>query len=190
MRKLLMLALFLGGAAAAQQGGGYEQLFLIPPDGWQKAYHDLKGDTDFTVMLPPGQKMNNWSEALTIELIRGKPTMDVQTVLNKRIDQIHESCADVGAGPAQLSVENGYDVGLRAIGCAKSERTGAGEMSLFKVILGHAGTYVVSRAWSGAPFTKGKPPLPSDTMTEWLNFMRPVLVCDTGDRSHPCPTTN
>jgi hypothetical protein len=187
MRKFIGLALLLGGAAMAQPAG-YEQLFLVPPAGWQIAYHDLKGGTDLTWMLPPGQKMNNWSEALTVELIRGKPSMDVQSVLNKRIAAINEGCEDVGAGPVQLSVENGYDVGLRAIGCPKSKQHGTGEMSLFKVILGRSGTYVVSRAWSGKAYAKDKPPLPANTMEDWLAFMRRIVVCDSGDRSHPCPT--
>jgi hypothetical protein len=189
MRKLLLLTLVLGGAAWAQQGG-IEQLYLIPPVGWKIAFHDIKGNTDLTWMLPPGQKVTDWKEALTIELIAGKPTMDVQTVLNNRIKAIHEDCEDVGAGPVQIAVENGYDIGMRAIGCPKSKKHNTGEMSLYKVIVGRQHTFVISRSWSGEPYKKDKMPLPANSMQDWLGFMSKIVACDTIDRQHPCPTTN
>ena len=191
MRCFLMLtALLFAGSAGAQQTPSVEQLFIIPPQGWTIAYHDTKGATDLTEMLPPGQTLANWTEMLTIELIAGKPSMDAQALLIARLNSIHEGCDDVGAGPAQISVENGYDVAMRAIGCAKTKRYGKGEMSLFKVILGKNRSYVIGRAWSGEPFTKDKTPVPEKTMQDWLSFMSKVLVCDTGDRLHPCPTAN
>jgi hypothetical protein len=188
MRKLILLLLAISPAAWAQQGGGIEQLFLIPPPGWTILYHDMKGSIDLTEMLPPGQTLTNWTEMLSIEMIQGKPTMDVQTVLNLRLDAIHEGCDAVGAGPAQVAVENGYDVGIRAIACPKSKRYGKGELSLFKVILGRNRTYIVSRAWSGDPFEKDKVPVPAKTTEDWLAFMGKILVCDTAERSHPCPS--
>jgi hypothetical protein len=188
MRKLILLLLGIGPASLAQQGGGIEQLFLIPPPGWTIAYHDTKGNTDLTMMVPPGQTRATWTEMLSVEMIQGKPTMDVQTVLNLRLDAIHEGCDLVGAGPAQISVENGYDVGIRAIACPKAKRDGKGELSLFKVILGRNRTYIVSRAWSGDAFEKDKVPVPAKTTEDWLAFMSKILVCDTAERSHPCPS--
>ena len=173
----------------AQQGGGAEQLYLIPPPGWSVAYHDQKGNVELTEILPPGQSLQNWSEMLTVELVQGKPTMDVQTTLKSRLDAIHEGCDDVGAGHVQLSVENGYDTGVRAFACPKSKRWGKGEVSLYKVILGRNRTYVVTRAWTGEPFPKDHMPVPSDTTEEWLAFMSRVILCDSGERLHPCPAT-
>ena len=186
MRKLMLVLALLGGAAQAQQG--IEQLFLIPPPGWTIGFHDTKGGTDLTEMLPPGQTLKDWKEMVTIEMVQGKPTMDVQTTLNARLEAIHQGCPDVGAGPAQIGVENGYDSGIRAIACPKSSRYNKGELSLFKVILGKNRTYVIGRAWSGEPFDKDKMPVPASTSEEWLAFMGKIVVCDTVDRNHPCPT--
>jgi hypothetical protein len=61
-------------------------------------------------------------------------------------------------------------------------------MSLFKVILGRSRTYVIGRAWSGEPYEKDKMPLPAGTTEEWLAFMSKILVCDTVERTHPCPS--
>jgi hypothetical protein len=188
MRWLMLIMLFVGIAAKAQHAG-VEQLYVMPPSGWTIGFHDVKGNVELTEMLPPGQTLSNWTEMLTVEMIQGKPTMDAQTTLNARLDAIRQGCEDVGAGPAQISVENGYDVGMRAIGCPKSKRYGKGEMSLYKVILGRTRSYIVSRAWSGEPFDKDKMPLPAKTTDDWLAFMSKVVLCDSGDRSHPCPAT-
>lgn len=182
----LGLLFWLAGAASAQQGGG-EQLFLIPPKDWTIGYHDLKAGIDLTEMMPAGQTLSNWTEMLTVELIQGKPTMDVPTLLNLRLDAIHEGCDEVGAGPIQTRVENGYDSGIRAIGCPRSKRYGKGELSLFKVIMGRNRTYVVSRAWSGPAYAKDKPPVNAKMTEDWLAFMDKVLICDSSDRTHPCP---
>jgi hypothetical protein len=190
-RQIVAAALLLAcsAGAVAQQGGGVEQLFMVPPPDWTVGYHDQKGATDLTALLPPGQTRQNWSEMLTVELISGRPAMDVQTTLGQRLDAIRQDCDDVGAGPAQLAVENGYDTGIRAIACPKSKRWGKGELSLYKVILGRSRTYVISRHWSGEPFAKDHMPVPARTTEEWLAFMTRVVVCDSGDRQHPCPTS-
>ncbi len=188
MMRFVVLWLLLVQIAWAQQGGGVEQLFLMPPPGWTVGFHDQKGAVELTELLPPGQSPKNWSEMLTVEMIQGKPAMDVQTTLTQRLDIIHQGCEDVGAGPPQLSVENGYDTGLRAFACPRSKQWSKGELSLYKVILGRSRTYVISRAWSGEPYAKDKlPPLPQQTTDAWLAFMKNVILCDSGDRLHPCP---
>ena len=191
MRKVILAAFLLGAApmAGAQQGGG-EQLFLIPPPGWNIIFHDQKGATDFTELAPAGQTAKDWTELLTVEMIQGKPSMDVQTVLGARLDVIHKGCDDVGAGPPQLSVENGYDSGLRAFACPKTKQGERGEVSLYKVFLGQDRTYVISRAWSGKAFEKDKMPLPGSTTEDWLAFMGKVVLCDPRAKNHPCPSTN
>jgi hypothetical protein len=188
MRFLALLGLLgLSVDAFAQQGGGVEQLFMLPPPGWSVVSHDVKNNVEFSALLPPGQSATDWTEMITVELIGGKPNMDVQTTLNGRLELIHQGCDDVGAGPPQLAVENGYDTGVRAFACPKSKKYGKGELSLYKVIIGRSRTYVISRAWSGEPYEKNKVPVPAKTTEEWLAFMSKVIVCDSGDRIHPCP---
>jgi hypothetical protein len=186
MRKICLAALGALSLSAFAQGAG-EQLFLLPPQGWTVAKHDVRNNTEFSALLPPGQTAQNWTEMITVELINGKPAMDVQTTLNARLDLINQGCDDVGAGPPQLSVENGYETGVRAFACPKTKKFGKGELSLYKVIIGRNRTYVVSRAWSGEPFQKDKLPLPAKTTEEWLGFMSKILVCEPGERTHPCP---
>lgn len=181
------LVLSLAPLARAQQGGG-EQLMIIQPEGWVQVFHDTKGAVEITSLAPSGQSAKDWTDLLTVEMIQGKPSMDVQTVLGKRLDAIHQSCEDVGAGPAQLSSENGYDSGIRVVACAKT-KDGRGEVSLYKVFLGADRTYVISRSWSGKPFEKNKVPLPASTTEEWLAFMGKVVLCDPRANNHPCPAT-
>jgi hypothetical protein len=125
---------------------------------------------------------------LVVELIGAKPDKDVQAVLRDRLDEIHHDCENVGAGAPQLSRENGYDTGLRAIACPRSKKWNKGEISLFKVLLGNDRTYIVARSWRSEAFEKTHVTLPADKMTEWLAFMEQVVVCDPRDPTHPCPT--
>lgn len=188
MKKAILAAFLLSLArmAAAQQGG--EQLMIIR-DGWEQVFHDSRGAIDITTLAPPGQTAKNWTDLLTVEMITGKPTMDVQTVLNKRLDSIHQGCEDISAGPTQLSTENGYDAGIRAFACPKTKQDGRGEVSLYKVFVGQNRIYVIARAWSGKPFEKNKNPLSASTTEEWLTFMGKVVLCDSLANNHPCPAT-
>ena len=189
MKKTIIAALLLSLAplAHAQQAG--EQLMIIKPEGWEQVFHDSKGAVEVTSLAPAGQTAKNWTDLLTVELITGKPAMDVQTILSKRLESIHQGCDDVGAGPIQLSTENGYDAGIRALACPKTKSDGHGEVSLYKVFLGQNRTYVISRTWSGKPFEKNKVPLPASTTEDWLSFMGRVVLCDPSANNHPCPAT-
>lgn len=188
MKKLILTALLsLAPLAHAQQSG--EQLMIIRPEGWEQVFHDSKGAVEVTSLAPAGQSAKNWTDLLTVEMITGKPTMDVQTVMNKRLDVVHQGCDDIGAGPTQLSTENGYDAGVRAFACPKTKSDGRGEVSLFKVFLGQNRTYVISRAWSGKAFEKNTMPLPASTTEDWLRFMGTVVLCDPTANNHPCPAT-
>jgi hypothetical protein len=190
MRKLIAMGcLLLAGASARAQG--VEQLFLVPPTGWTIASHDVRNGTiEITELTPPGQSAQNWTDKLKVELVQGKPLADVQTVLTSLIKAVHEDCDDIGAGPAQIAVENGYDTGVRAVACPKTKKEPSrGEIGLLKVILGKDRTYIVSRLWSGKPYEKDKIPLPAQATDEWLNFMKRVTVCDPRDDKHPCPLT-
>ena len=190
MRKSLLTALFLcaGTVAQAQPQGG-EQLFLIPPAGWTVAFHEVKDNIETTRLLPPGQSLQTWNDMLTVELMQGKPMSDAQTALRNHLQPIHDNCADLGAGPPQLSAENGYDTGLRAVACPKTRDDQRGLIGLYKVILGRDRTYFIGRTWVGKSFDKDKIPLPAQTSDEWLAFMGKVALCDPREKTHPCPLT-
>lgn len=180
--------LLLAGVSAHAQMQGGEQLFLIPPSGWGIVAHEVKNNTEVTELAPNGQTTQSWTDKLKVELIQGKPIADVQTILNSLIKAVHEDCDDIGAGPPQISVENGYDTGIRAVACPQTKQNSRGEIGLLKVILGKDRTYVVSRVWSGKAYEKDKIPLPAQTSDEWLAFMGKVTVCDPRERTHPCPS--
>jgi hypothetical protein len=189
MKKAILAAVLISAAPMAYAQQSNEQLMIIKPDGWEQVFHDQKGNIDVTSLAPAGQTAKTWTDLLTVEMIAGKPTMDVQTVLNKRLDSIHQSCEDVGAGQTQLASENGYDAGIRAFACPKSKQDGRGEVSLYKVFIGADRIYVIARAWSGKPFEKNKIPLPASTTEDWLKFMETVVLCDPRANNHPCPAT-
>jgi hypothetical protein len=174
-------------AGAAEQQTG-EQLFILPPNGWAVGYHDTKGNIDVTEVLPPGQTLKNWTEMLTVQVVGGAPTKSPQDLLKDQLEIVKNACEDIGAGQVSLAVENGYETAMRAVACPKSKQWGDGELSLYKMIGGHDRVYVVWRSWRGPSFDKEHLPVPVEITNEWLAFMRQVLVCDTRDPRHPCPS--
>jgi hypothetical protein len=179
--------LLAASAASAAGPAGGEQLYVMPPKGWDVAYHDQKGNVDVTEVLPPGQTLKAWTEMLTVQMTAGKPVKSPQDVLKDQLDLVKGACEDIGAGQTSLGVENGYETGMRAIACPKSKQWADGELSLYKVIVGAERTYVVWRSWRGPAFEKEHLPVPAEKTAEWLTFMRQVLVCDDRDPKHACP---
>jgi hypothetical protein len=179
--------LFCSALAAAEPPAGGEQLFVLPPKGWAVGYHDSKGNVDVTEVLPPGQTLKDWTEMLTVQMIGGLGAKSAQDVLKAQLEIVKNACEDIGAGQVSLAMENGYETAVRAVACPKSKQWGDGELSLYKVITGRERAYVVWRSWRGPSFDKTHLPVPAETTTEWLAFMRQVMVCDTRDPKHACP---
>lgn len=185
---LLAGCLLPAAAASAAQPGGGEQLYLMPPKGWEVAFHDTKGAVDVTEVLPQGQTLKAWTEMLTVQMISGQPVKPPQDLLKEQVDVVRNACEDIGVGQLSLGVENGYETGLRAIVCPKSKQWGDGELSLYKVISGRDRAYVIWRSWRGPAFEKDRLPVPAEKTTEWLDFMRQVVLCDDRDQKRACPT--
>lgn len=189
MRRLAAIVLAAGllAAPALSQEGG-ERLYVLPPHGWQIGFHGRQGEIELTELVPPGQTIQDWSQMLTIQIISGEPNKTAQDIMNAQLERVRSECADAGAGPASPGVENGYETVIRAVACTRSKRYGKGELNLYKVLRGHERIYVVARSWRGEPFEKAHVPVPPETTMEWLNFMNRVVVCDSRDAKHPCPT--
>lgn len=181
------VALFYASLAAAEPPPASEQLFILPPKGWVVGYHETKGNIDVTEVLPSGQTLKNWSEMLTVQIIGGMAGKSAQDVLKDQLEVVKNACEDIGAGQVNLAMENGFETAMRAVACPKSKQWGDGELSLYKVISGRDRAYVVWRSWRGPAFDKEHLPVPAEVTTEWLAFMRQVMLCDTHDPQHACP---
>lgn len=187
---LLVAMLLLAVASPATQAQAPlegEQLFLLPPSGWQIGFHDNKGNIELTELIPPGQNNHDWSDMLTVEIVAGAPSQSTRQVLDNQFTQLQQECAGLSAGPVAMDTQNGYEIGLRAVACTKSKKWGKGEVNLYKVIRGRERLYIISRSWRGEPFEAGKMPLPPETTANWLAAMQAVVVCDTRDPQRRCP---
>jgi len=185
-----LLAAVLTGPLCAPQpatAAEGEQLYVAPPAGWTVGFHKHQGNIDVTEVLPPNQTVQAWSEMLVVQVIGDKPSKGPQDLLKDQLDQINGGCDDVGAGPVNLAIENGYQTALRVIACTKLKQVGKGELGLYKVLMGRDRTYIVQRSWRGQPFDKEHQPLPAEKTQEWLSFMHHVVLCDTRDNQRPCP---
>jgi hypothetical protein len=180
---------FAALAAEAQQPTppSGEQLLVPPPLGWKVGYHQKQGNVEVTEVLPPGQTVQEWTEMLAVQVIAGPPQKTPQEILKDQLEQIRKDCQDIGAGPVNLGVENGYDTAVRAIACTRLKQWPKGELGLYKVMKGRDRLYIVQRSWRGEPFDKQHLPVPAETTQQWLAFMQQVVLCDPRDPHRPCP---
>jgi hypothetical protein len=181
-------ALLTAGAAFAVQTS--ERLYInysgmLP--GWTVVPTLRGGNVELTEIVPPGQDRQNWVDQVAVNIVYGPPQQGPVELLADRFRAIQAECDETSFGPVSPSIENGYETALRAVACTKVKKWNQGEVSLYKAWKGKDGMYLVARSWRGAPFAKGKVPVPPETTLKWLAFIQSVTLCDTADPKKPCP---
>jgi hypothetical protein len=187
---LLGGALFVG-SALADPGPMTERLYInysgmLP--GWTVIPTQRGGNVELTEIVPPGQDRQNWTDQVAVNIVYGAQE-NPPDLLAERFRAIQAECQETSLGPVSPSMENGYPTALRAVACTKVKKWSQGEVSLYKAWKGKDGMYLVARSWRGAPFDKGKVPVPPETTLKWLAFIQSVVLCDTQDPKRPCPVS-
>ena len=168
-----------------------EQLFVPPPKGWKVGIHDRRRQSRGDRTGAGRSDGSDWSEMLTVQFISGKPDQQPQEMLKEQMQEIEESCEDIGAGQINLSGENGYDTALRAVACTKSKQWGKGELSLHKVFRAAAKGCTSWRDHGAASLSKrticrSGPKRP----TNGLPSCGMSCCATVGTPSIPCPVAN
>jgi hypothetical protein len=190
----LAVALALTRPATAQQGpppaaapSPKEKILLEMPQGWypKGTQRSDKGET--TMLYPPGQGGETWSEMLVLQVVR-----DSQAMPHNYVQQIVEAsrtnCDAVGPSPVTEKSINGYPAAALTVSCTKGKRTGKGGLVMVVAMRGREALYVVQRLWQGPAFGRNEAvPVPQDMLKTWGAFARTIGLCDQVDPKHPCP---
>lgn len=176
-----------GKAPSTSDLSGNERLLMATPPGWQPGATQRTEKGVTSMVYPPGQKPDNWSDMLVVQVFpghQGSPRQYVEMV----IETSRSTCEAIGPSPVTERSLNGYPAAALTVSCTRGLRTGKGGLVMVQAIRGREALYVVQRLWQGPAFARNDAvPVPQETLKEWGAFARTVGLCDMTNPKNPCP---
>ncbi len=177
-----------------------EFLFVSPPEGWVLGFSHKDRAKRHEEYIPAGQKVQNWTEMVTIQTFYGlgtqaKGNLNLRGYVLLIAKSFQEKCRETKVEPPLLRRVGRYDSATVAIVCRDPDRTKFPpqavmrnyEFLTLRAIQGRDALYVVQRAWHDD--TERDTPLSSDaTLKEWGAFFNRIEICDTRDPALDCRT--
>ncbi|MGE5502798.1 MAG: hypothetical protein ACM31L_00095 [Actinomycetota bacterium] len=190
---LALTTLMLAAPAFAQsqaqpqpQPAGKERLLRAIPDGWQAkgTQKSPKGDT--TMVFPPGQNSDKWSEMVIVQVV-GDPQAAPDAYVNQVVEASRNNCEAIGPSPITEKSINGYPAAAMTVSCTKGRHSGMGGLVMVIAIRGREALYVVERLWQGPSFARNEAvPASQEMLKDWGAYTKSIYLCDIGDPGHPC----
>ena len=167
---------FTRSPEASPQG---ERLLFAPPKNFQNAYHSERVGS-LTEYVPNGDRIEDWTEMMTVQVFHGL-NVDPAPFLQTMGKGFAKGCPGFSSPKGILTGQaNGYVVSMLVVRCPLNPATGKPETTVFRVIKGQDALYSVQHAWRSA--------IPDKELDDSVFALGKVIVCDTRDASHPCPS--
>jgi hypothetical protein len=147
-----------------------ENLLTKMPDGYKLDFHQENKDMFLNEFVPVSQSFNNWTEMVTVQVFYGLKESPEQFKA-KTEASLPKLCPGAKVNLITQGNENGYPFILFLQDCPLNKATGKPEITWFKVIGGNDSLYVVQFAAKAWPS--------NEEITNWLHYLRDVVVCDT-----------
>jgi hypothetical protein len=180
---VLALAFCLAGARAAA-----EERFEIPrPPGWKLSLSLVWPDLHMLEYLPSNQTLEAWQDRLTVQTFLRLKEVPLERYLDSIGQQARRVCDQVQVTGIGVGTLNGYPTADMGLYCTRFVESGQGEITLFRVVQGAEGLYVVQRAWRVVPFSLASPPVGPEVIAQWAEYLRSITVCHPAAPAHPCP---
>jgi hypothetical protein len=165
-----------------------EERFVVPrPDGWKLAFRTTQPQLSVTEFVPATESVEKWTEMVTSQTFAGLRNVSVDGYLQRIAAEAVKVCESVEVTPITTGSLNGYPTAVMALFCTRYTKTGLGEITLYKVILGRDALYIAYRSWRGAPFQQGTQPVSKADLDTWATYLDRVTLCDGADKDRPCP---
>lgn len=184
-------ALLSACGAAAPAGGDEapagELLLASPPDGWQE-HGAMQTPTLRMAEYGPPASGEQRLERLTFEAQSGDPLPDPIAFVRGVSRDLADRCDGFEDSNVSSGYENGYPTSVRLMICGKFKDAEFGQVVMAKAIQGNERFYVITRRLRAPPADGDASLLTAQEMAEWSAHLRGILVCDTRDAEHPCPS--
>lgn len=156
-----------------------ENLLQNLPNGYKVDFQTKQGNMVMTEMVPQAETVKNWTEMVTTQIFLGMKNATPEQFQAFMAKSWLAACKGGEVAPITKGEENGYAFSIWLQACPLNQSTGKPEKTWFKAIKGNDSFYVVQKAFKFDPS--------KDQITQWMQYFRSVMVCDTRLADRPCP---
>jgi len=147
-----------------------ENILTKLPTGFKIGFQQKNAGALISEMVPEGQSVNNWTEMVTVQVFYGLKRTPEE--FKAKMDELlTAACSGGESAPVAKGDENGYPALVWLQTCPLNKSTGKPEYTWIKAIQGNDSFYVAQVAFKAMP--------PKETITQWMQYLRAVAVCDT-----------
>lgn len=156
-----------------------ENLLAFLPVGFKVDYQAEQGNQSITEMVPEGESVEEWTTMVTVQLYLGETNTTPQQAQETLTASWFAACENSETYPVAEGVENGYNFVLWQLYCPVNPATQKVEYTYLKAIEGNDSFYLVQVAFRYVPTEAD--------ITQWMNYLREVRVCDSRLPEQACP---
>lgn len=168
-------------AAVTQTGSSLENenLLVEVPQGFKIDFQAEQNNMVINEMVPQAESVNDWTTLITVQIFLGLTNTTPEQYQDSLTQSWFNACSDSESYPVADGTENGYDFVLWQLYCPLNPSTQKVEYTYLKAIQGNDSFYLVQVAFRHEPS--------SDEITQWMNYLRTVQVCDSRIPEQACP---
>ena len=156
-----------------------ENLLVEVPTGFKIDYQAEQNNMVINEMVPQNESVNDWTTMVTVQIFLGETNTTPEQYQETMTQSWFNACQDSESYPVANGDENGYNFVLWQLYCPLNPSTQKVEYTYMKAIQGKDSFYLVQVAVRHEPS--------SDEITQWMNYLREVQVCDTRIPERACP---
>jgi hypothetical protein len=156
-----------------------ENLLAELPDGFKVDYEAQQENMIISEMVPSSESVDDWSTLVTVQIFTGMTGTTPEQYQENMNQSWFNACADSESYPVADGEENGYPFVLWQLYCPVNPATQKVEYAYMKAIQGNDSFYLVQVAFRHEPS--------NDEITQWMQYMKQVKVCDSRIPEKACP---
>ena len=156
-----------------------ENLLAGVPPGFKIDYQAEQGNLVIHEMVPESESVDDWTSMVTVQIFLGETNTTSQQYQETMNRAWFAACEGSESYPVADGDENGYSFVLWQLYCPLNPATQKVEYAYMKAIQGNDSFYLVQVAFRYEPT--------QTDITEWMNYLREVQVCDSRVPERACP---
>ena len=164
---------------ALAEGLSGENLLAGLPEPFELGWQTQQDNLEMFEYVPHGEKVEDWTRMITIQVFHGKPGTDGSGVGSQMAAIWGKACAGGTGLEATTGTENGYGFAVWSYDCPLNPETQKPESMFLKAMIGADALYVVQYAYRAEA--------DEDMVSEAVGYLKTVGVCDTRVPEQACP---
>jgi hypothetical protein len=156
-----------------------ENLLVEIPSGFKIDHHAEQNNVVISELVSKSESVNDWTTLVTVHIFLGLTNTTPEQYQENMTQAWFDACADSETYPVADGDENGYHFVLWQLYCPLNPSTQKVEYTYMKAIDGKDSFYLVQVAFRHEPS--------NDEITQWMQYLKGVQVCDSRIPDRACP---